>query len=185
MDKNVKDTKNYNRGIFLAIFVMIAIAIALVILVNQKTELSPIFTIALSIEFGACVMLILSFFERRKVAAQRDEDHERNSIHRINEINDSLSKLTNELQELNEKIKMGIVKSRGDLATLQEQVTEFSIREQELKKQIKMWEDVKPESAKIITNEIKKGEKINIIYGFVLYLAGVFTPYVINFIFHI
>jgi uncharacterized membrane protein len=174
-----RDVKTYNWAIVIALF----LAVVLGILIIQWPFLGPFATIAFSAEFGATLIVISFLIQRRKEAVQRDEGHEDQSIQRINEINNSFAQLANELQQLNEKIKDGIIKSRKDLDSLQTRVIEISKQEQEFKNQIKIWQEVKPEAAKIISDEIKKGESKNYIYGFILYLAGLISPYLINFIF--
>jgi hypothetical protein len=165
------------------ILLSIGLGIFLCLIINAMSFSDPVATIVFSIEFGAVVIVTLFLIQRRKEAVQRLEGHEDQSIQRIDEINSTFGQLTIELQDLNERIKDGITKSKRELDLLQTQVIEISNQEVELKKQIKILQEVKPEAARILAATFKEGEIKNYIYGFILYVAGVVTPFVINYIF--
>jgi len=182
MVEKKSDVNSYNKAIVLCLVMALVIGYALF----TWKILFPIFTIAFSIELGALVIIILFLIQRRNDAIQRDEGIKDQSIQRITEINNSFTQLTNELKELNEKIRVGIIKSQKDFELIQAQVAEISKQEQELKKQVKTWEEMKPEAAKLVSAAIEKREKVGwkrLSFEIGLFVAGVLLPYGINYIF--
>jgi len=176
MIKLIKE--NYNRALILSGFMVVVMGLVL----TQWAHLGPTFTIILSFELGMIVILILVIFKRRNELFAKKENGEDITITRIKNIYDSFEKLTDELQNLNREIEKGILTSKSELESLQNQVLDMTSKEEKLRIELNILKETKPEAMQLFINELKKEDKKSLFYGFFYYALGVITPFVITYI---
>ena len=170
-----------SSGYYFQLYLLIGISILIgFLLLTCWNVLSPYGTIALSVELGVIVTIVWFYISNRKKVVL-SSSIERTSA-RIAELTGSFQKISTDLINIHQELEHEIDNNKNQLELLQLETTEASKKAQEKKEELDVLERTNPKIVQIMDNLNRRYRRWDYFYAFILFVAGVFTPYIITYL---
>jgi len=159
-------------GIFLGIFIL-----------TQWNPLGPYPTIAMSVELGVLTTMILVIIaNRKKILLSKSFEK---TTGRISELTESFHKISKELINIHQELESEIEANKTQLRALELQTTEISKKKEDLKKELEILEQTKPEVVEYFINQVKSGEYRGYLVNLGLFVLGIIMPNILGYSWHL